>query len=188
MTCVLSQIDDSQLLRLFGVRRFPTLLLCFLPSTFTRSSRSFTTYPLDLTVQILFGSSALRASGVSDSYALVSPGVLSPELHGFPPRVPLQWTVAIFFGLRDFGSLSHSSLGNLRSSFPRRLRSIDTYLLPTDGQDLLRVFTQSPQTYATVAPPPELLDLFRLRIFSKCSKASTFAPPTGLSLGLRLHA
>jgi hypothetical protein len=34
MTCVLSQIDDSQLLRLFGVRRFPTLLLCFLPEYF----------------------------------------------------------------------------------------------------------------------------------------------------------
>jgi hypothetical protein len=30
MTCVLSQIDDSQLLRLFGVRRFQTLLLHFL--------------------------------------------------------------------------------------------------------------------------------------------------------------
>jgi hypothetical protein len=33
--------------------------------------------------------STLRASGVLDSYAVISPEVISPKLHGFPPCVPL---------------------------------------------------------------------------------------------------
>jgi hypothetical protein len=113
MTCVLSR---SMTPSCFGYSVFDDFKLysfIFSRSTFTWSSRSFTTYPLDLMVLILFRSSALRASGVSESYALVSPGMLSPELHGFLPRIPLQWTVVLFFGLRGFRILSHSSLGNL---------------------------------------------------------------------------
>jgi hypothetical protein len=80
-----------------GFRDFKLYSFVFSRSTFTWTSRSFATYPL-------------------------------------------QRMVVIVFDLRDFGSLSHSSLGNLRSSFPRSLRSINTYLLSADGQDLLRVF------------------------------------------------
>jgi hypothetical protein len=124
-----------------GFDEFKLYSFVFSWSTFTRSSRSFSTYPLDLKVWILFDSLALWDLGVSDSYALISPGVPSLELHGFRPCVPLQWTIVIFFSLCGFRSLSHSLLGNLQSSFPQSLRYINTYLLLADGHDLLRVFT-----------------------------------------------
>jgi len=88
MTCSLLHIDDSHLLWLFELQRFKTFFLCVLseifllefmiyfhvPSgfddpdslrVFTQSPQIHATCPLDLTVEIHFGSLDLWDSGVS---------------------------------------------------------------------------------------------------------------------------
>jgi hypothetical protein len=65
-----------------GFDDFKLFSFTFSQSVFTRSSRSVATCPLDLTIQILFGSSGFRPFNSQTS--------LSLEVCRFLPRVPLE--------------------------------------------------------------------------------------------------
>jgi hypothetical protein len=69
----------------------------------------------------------LQASGVSNSYALVPPRVLSHIDNRSPPCVPLDLTVHILFVSLGFRSFKLLCTRSSWSAFTRRIRPVDTY-------------------------------------------------------------
>jgi hypothetical protein len=168
MTCVLPQIDGSQLLRLFGLRRFQTLLLrvlpeCFHPEFMICRHVPFWIYDPDSLRPS--GSSAFGASGVCLTPHLETSEVVFPEVFDLSTRISCRPMDRIYFGSSAFGSFKL-----LRTRFlpkcirPETLIYLHVPLLVINDQDLLRVFTRSPQTYATCPLDPTTDVYFALQI------------------------
>jgi hypothetical protein len=85
--------------------------------------------------------SALWASRVSTPEQPFSPGVLSPGVHGSLSCVLMNRMTTIRFDYLGFEDLNFYTINSSWSGFTRSRRSVDTYLLATNGQDLLRLFS-----------------------------------------------
>lgn len=107
----------------FGNLNSQLLHAHLLPECFTRSPRSIDACPP--TDRRPPATSAIRASGVSNSYALIPPRVLSPGYNGFPPPVPLDLTVRVLFGSLRVSTPAHLFLSGVISleynGFPPRV-------------------------------------------------------------------
>jgi hypothetical protein len=122
----------------FGNLNSQLLHAHFLPEHFTQSPRSIDACPP--TDRRPPTTSTIRASGVSNSYALIPPRVLSPGYNGFPPRIPLDLMVQVLFGSSGFRSFNSYALVPLRSDFTRIQRISTTRPSGSDGPGSLRDF------------------------------------------------
>jgi hypothetical protein len=150
MTCVLPQIDDSRLLRLFRLR-------VSLNSSPSRSPRVLPPGVHDLSPRALLDlrsrfSSAFGASGVCLTPHLETSEVVFPEVSDLSTRIPCRSMDRIYFDSSNFGSFKLLRTHFLPKCIYPKIHDLLTRIpLAINDQDLLRLFV-----LLLVHKPPKL--------------------------------